>query len=190
VTSYVALLRAVNVSGRNKVAMADLRRLFESLPAQAVSTYVQSGNVVFAPSGRQSESKLVATIESRIEDTFGVSVTVLLRTSEEMNKIIRANPLLGGGRAESKLHVTFLARAPESSRVERVDPESGGDDEFQLRGREVYVHTPNGYGTSKLNNAFFERKLGVPATTRNWKTVSTLAHLSRQAEEAAESERP
>jgi uncharacterized protein (DUF1697 family) len=187
-TSYVALLRAVNVSGRNKVAMADLRQLFESLPAQSVSTYVQSGNVVFARRARQPESDLVATIESRIQDTFGVSIAVLLRTTDEMNRIVRANPLLGGGRDESKLHVTFLVRPPESKRVERLDPEAGGDDEFQLRGREVYLHTPNGYGHSKLTNAFLERKLGVPATTRNWKTVATLAHLSRQADEAAEVE--
>lgn len=187
-TTYVALLRGVNVSGRNKVAMADLRQLFEALPAGAVSTYVQSGNVVFARPGRQPESELPATIESRIQDTFGIPVSVLLRTTEEMTKIVRANPLLGGGRDESKLHVTFLARAPESKRVERLDPEAGGDEEFQLRGREVYVHTPSGYGRSKLNNAFFERKLGVAATTRNWKTVSTLAHLSRQADEVAEAD--
>lgn len=183
-TTYVALLRGINVTGRNKIAMADLRELFVALPADGVSTYVQSGNVVFSRPGRDSPASgaaLRSTIETRITGTFGLTVTVILRTARELHRVVAVNPLLGESRDPDKQHVTFLAEEPELGRVERIDADAGGDDEWRLVGREVYLYCPDGYGRTKLNNAFFERRLAAVATTRNWKTVTTLAHLSQQA---------
>jgi uncharacterized protein (DUF1697 family) len=99
---------------------------------------------------------------------------VLLRTRAELAKLVAGNPFLRAGKDPSTLHVTFLADVPGGARIEA--PGSGAD-EFRIVRREVYVHCPNGYGRSKLSNAFFEKKLGVVATTRNWRTVTTLAEL-------------
>ncbi len=183
-TTYVALLRGINVTGRNKIAMADLNELFVALPADGVSTYVQSGNVVFSlpgSDGRDRVSSLRSTIETRIAGTFGLTISVLLRTAQDLQRVVAVNPLLGESRDPDRLHVTFLAEEPASARVDRIDVAAGGTDEWRLAGLEVYLYCPDGYGRTKLNNAFFERRLAAVATTRNWKTVTTLAHLSRQA---------
>jgi len=175
VTAYVALLRGVNVGGRT-VPMAELRRTFDDLGLTQVQTYIQSGNVVFrSPRGA---AKVAAEIESRLRRDFGTEIRVLVRTGDQLQNLVRRNPLVRGSRDESKLHVTFLAEVPASARGASLDGASFLPDEFRLLGREVYLHCPNGYGKTKINNAFFERTLGVAATTRNWKTVTTLATMS------------
>jgi uncharacterized protein (DUF1697 family) len=170
-TRYVALLRGINLGARNKLAMADLRALVADLGAEEVETYVQSGNVVFT-SGN-SASALTRQIEERIRRDHGHEIAVLLRTGAELEKLVAGNPFLQAGKDPSTLHVTFLADAPG-----RAPIEAPGSDEFRIVRREVYLHCPNGYGRSKLSNAFFEKKLGVVATTRNWRTVTTLAELA------------
>jgi uncharacterized protein (DUF1697 family) len=171
--TYVALLRAVNVGGR-RVSMADLRTLFTDLGAEDVVTYVQSGNVVFG--SPKKPGPLTNEVEQRIEKAFGIDVTVLLRTQAQLAKVLDANPFPD---AEPKgLHVTFLADTPERKLVAGLDPERGAPDEFRVVGREVYLHCPNGYGRSKLTNAYFEKQLAVAATTRNWRTVTTLSELA------------
>ncbi len=154
--------------------MADLRSLLEDLGAEDVATYVQSGNVVFK-SGR-SAADLAKAIERELERGLGLDITVLLRTKGQLAKLVAANPF--GVKEPTKLHVTFLAETPPRARVASLDPDVGGSDEFRVSGREVYLRFPNGYGRSKLSNAYFEKQLGVRATTRNWKTVTTLADLA------------
>ena len=156
--------------------MADLRELFDALGAEDVTTYVQSGNVVFT--SRAAARELPPVIERRIRSDLGLDVKVLVRTKSELAKVVAGNPFTGGGRDASKLHVTFLAEKPARARVDALDPGVAAPDELRVVGREVYLHCPNGYGRSKLTNAFFEQKLGVAATTRNWRTVSKLAELS------------
>jgi uncharacterized protein (DUF1697 family) len=173
---YVALLRGINLGARNKVAMADLRALFEALGAEDVSTYVQSGNVVFTSCAGATE--LTGRIEQRIRADLGLDVKVLVRTQSELAKVAAGNPFGGGDRDVTKLHVTFLAEKPDRPRVRGLDQDLAAPDELRVVGREVYLHCPNGYGRSKLTNAFFEKTFGVPATTRNWRTVSKLAELS------------
>jgi len=172
---YVALLRGINLGGHNRVSMPDLRALFASLGAEDVETYVQSGNVIFKSA--DGPGKLTETIEKRIRRDLGLSVTVLLRTRAQLAKVLAGNPYANGGKASTKLHVTFLAAKPEIARVRELDPERAEPDEFQVVGQEIYLHCPNGYGRSKLTNAYFEKQLGVAATTRNWKTVTKLAEL-------------
>jgi uncharacterized protein (DUF1697 family) len=177
--TYVALLRGINLGARNKIAMQDLRTLFESLGAEEVSTYVQSGNVVFKSSA--GPVGLVEQIEAAIRRDLGLEVTALVRTGAQMTKVASQNPFARGKRRvqPTALHVTFLAEKPDGVSVRTLDTSRAGSDELRVVGQEIYLHTPNGYGRSKLSNAFFEKHLGVAATTRNWKTVTALAELAR-----------
>jgi uncharacterized protein (DUF1697 family) len=177
VTTYVALLRGINVGGRTKVGMADLRQLFADLGHADVKTYLQSGNVLFKSSNR-SESRLAGEIERRIAQNLGMTVTVLVRTGDDLARVVAKNPFLGRETDFAKLHVTFLAEAPDRERAARLETPGGGPDEFALAGREIFLLCPNGYGKTKLNNAYIERRLGVAATTRNWNTVTKLHELA------------
>ena len=172
--TYVALLRAVNLGGRNRVPMAELRALLGSRGFEDVVTYVQSGNVVL-----RSAKGLQATagaIEHELAKAFGVTSKVLLRTPGELRRIARANPFAGREDDPRRLLVVFLSRRPGT--VSKLDPDRSPRDEFSLRGREIYLHLPNGFGRSKLTVAYFEQALGVEATARNWQTVLKLVDLS------------
>jgi uncharacterized protein (DUF1697 family) len=172
--TYAALLRAINLGSRNKVSMAELRSLLEEIGAADVVTYVQSGNVVFTSAGNAAD--LTKAVEREIKRRLNLDITVLLRTKAQLMKLVTANPF--GGTEPKTLYVTFLAETPPRARVRSLDPDVGGRDEFRVSGREVYLRFPNGYGRSKLTNAYFEKQLDVRATTRNWKTVTTVADLA------------
>ncbi len=173
--TYVALLRGVNVSGQNKVGMKDLRARLLELGFGDVATYIQSGNIVFRTAATSDVAKL---IERDLREGFGVSVTVLLRTKEQLRRVSTQNPFLTRGIDPATLHVTFLAETPKPARVRELGAKVSGPDELVVRGREVYLRCPNGYGRTKLSNLFLERQLGSPATTRNWRTVLTLVGMT------------
>jgi uncharacterized protein (DUF1697 family) len=173
--TYVALLRGINLGSRNKVSMADLRTLVVTIGGEDVVTYVQSGNVVFKSDSDSTE--LIRALEDAISRELGLTVTVLLRTKQQVNSILGANPF-AGGREPRALHVTFLADTPEPARVRELEKRSFDPDEFRVDGAHVYLSCPKGYGRTKLNNAFFEKHLGVAATTRNWNTVTKLVELA------------
>jgi uncharacterized protein (DUF1697 family) len=176
VTTYAALLRGINLGSRNRVAMPDLRELIAAIGGTEITTYVQSGNVVFK--SNEPPARLGPEIERRLEADLGVSAAVLLRSRSQLAKVVADNPF---GRSEpSALHVTFLAEIPARTKVRALDPERSKPDEFRCIRQEVYLHCPDGYGRSKLSNAYFERQLGVAATTRNWNTVTALAELAAQ----------
>jgi uncharacterized protein (DUF1697 family) len=174
--TYAALLRGINLGSRNKVAMADLRALCEALGAEDVATYVQSGNVVFKSA--DGAEKLARAIERRIRRDLGLSVTVVVLTRPQLAKVLAGNPFVKAKQDPSKLHVTFLAEKPARGRVSKLDPERSEPDEFRLVGQQIYLHCPNGYGRTKLTNAYFEKQLGIAATTRNWRTVTKLGELA------------
>jgi uncharacterized protein (DUF1697 family) len=171
--TYVSLLRGINVSGRHRIAMADLRALYEAHGHHDVTTYVQSGNVISRSSARTAAA-VARAMQRAIADDLGLDVTVLVRTPAELRRVLEGNPFLGQDSDVTKLHVTFLAE-PAAARVTALDGDAFAPDRFAIDGQEVYVHCPDGYGRTKINNAFFERKLGVAATTRNWTTVTELA---------------
>lgn len=177
-TTYVALLRAINLGKRNKISMANLRTLFESLGAKDVTTYLQSGNVVFKSDAKRAE--LTPGIEQAIRGAVGLDITVLVRTQAEIQRTRSGNPFVDRAEA-AHLHVTFLAAKPDAARVRDLAGEESGADEFELVGHEIYLHCPNGYGRTKLTNAYFEKRLQVRATTRNWNTVTKLAELAASA---------
>lgn len=158
--------------------MADLKALYESLGLSQVRTYIQSGNVVFA-TDMTSNTDLARTLEQAIAKRYVFDVPVIVRNSAEMRQILEANPFVRReGILTEKLHVTFLAEAPSAKELEKVRALNYSPDEFVISGTEVFLHCPGSYGETKLSNKFFENKLKVSATTRNWNTVNKLVELA------------
>jgi len=177
---FVALLRGINLGRKNKIPMGELKSSLASLGYEDVVTYIQSGNVVFR-SPTDDVGDIAGAIEREIAEAFGVSAAVLLRTPAELKAIARRNPFVGGEADLSKLHVVFLNDAPTADAVAQLDPERSPPDEFSLRGREIYLHLPKGSARSKLTVDYFERRLAVVATARNWKTLTKLLALTQSA---------
>jgi uncharacterized protein (DUF1697 family) len=197
--TFVALLRAVNVGGRT-LPMADVRRSLETLGLGDVRTYLQSGNVVFE-GGHAPAEEYAAAIEVRIERELGPRVAVLVLTGDQMAEVAARNPFVAEPDVEPEsLHATFVFTASGEDDFGQAPTEAYsavyGDAfrklELPLADGEraafvgvpplatpvVYLYLPHGYGRTKLNNAFFERKLGTGATTRNWRTVKAVAEMA------------
>jgi uncharacterized protein (DUF1697 family) len=175
--TWVALLRGINLRAHNRISMPNLRELFEELGYDDVATYLQSGNVLFRSTAPRPA--LTRAIEGEIRGRLGLDVNVLLRTKSELRTTVADNTFAEGQPDPKKLHVTFLAGPPERSKTTALQKKQFEPDEFRVTRHAVYVHCPQGYGRSKLSNAFFEKQLGVVATTRNWRTVTALAELAR-----------
>lgn len=176
--TLISLLRGVNVGSQNKIRMTDLQNLYCSLGLEQIVTYIQSGNVIFN-CAEEKAAGIAGQIEAGILQAFGCKVRVLLRSRDELKQVLEHNPFLNQRHADPlKLYVTFLADAPDEGRLKNLAGPPGGEDEFSIQGREVYLFCPNGYGRTKLNNTFFEKKLGVDATTRNWNTIRTLYEMA------------
>jgi uncharacterized protein (DUF1697 family) len=178
-TTYVSLLRAVNVGGRT-IPMKALREVYEGQGFDDVRSYIQSGNLVFRSTLR-SDSAVTKSIEGAIKKAFGMEVHVLVRTQAEMTKIARAHPFskLVDGRGNA-LYVTFLAAKPSAAKVKTIDAEKFAPDVFKVVGREIFACYPKGYGNSKLSLPLFERALGIEGTARNWNTVTKLAAMAAE----------
>ena len=177
-TAYVALLRGVNVGGHRPIKMPELKRLFEAMGFNRVRTYIQSGNVVFTSADEPPEP-LRQRIEREIAARFGFPVTVVLRTAAELERIIADCPFAASALAEGeRLYVALLAEVPSPDGAERLRTCDRGNDEFRIMGREVYLLYRRSARDTLLTNAFLERTLGVAATTRNWRTMQTLAGMA------------
>jgi uncharacterized protein (DUF1697 family) len=175
--TYVAFLRGINVGGKAMIKMPELRSLLGEMGFEDVSSYVQSGNVVFK-SPRRGTQALATGIEKGIAEAFAVETTVLIRTAPELSRIAGRNPFQDREKDLTKLHVVFLSSAPAAGAVAELDPSRSPPDEFSVDGREIYLHLPNGAGRSKLTIDYFEKRLGVRATARNWRTLTKLVELS------------
>ena len=169
---YVALLRGINVGGKAKLPMKELAAIFRAAGANAVETYIQSGNVVFEAAEAEA---CVAAVTSEIARVYGYPGRIVLRSAEELRKAYKLNPFAGA--AEEALHVYFLADWPEKVAVQVLDAERSPGDSFVVQGREIYLHLPQGMARTKLTNVYFDAKLKTVSTARNWKTVERLAGL-------------
>jgi len=169
----VALLRGINVGGKNLLPMKALAEIFEDAGCVEVRTYIQSGNVVF----RGGKGDVAAAVRAAIEARSGLKVPVIVRSRAEMARCVAENPFAGTGIDAAWLHVMFMEDEPSAEQVAGLDAERSRPDEFAVRGREVYLHLPNGAGRTKLTNAYFDAKLKTVGTQRNWKTVLTLAEM-------------
>jgi uncharacterized protein (DUF1697 family) len=168
---YVALLRGINVGGKNKLPMRALTALFEAAGCRAVSTYIQSGNVIFEA---RSVAKLPVLIARRIEEAHGLRVPVIVRSAEELSAIARGNPYGD----EEGVHVMFLAEAPSAARVAALDPRRSPPDEFTVAGANLYLRLPSGVARTRLTNDYFDRTLQTVSTLRNWRTLQKLVELA------------
>jgi uncharacterized protein (DUF1697 family) len=178
-TTYVSLLRAVNVGGRT-IPMKALREVYEAEGFSDVRSYIQSGNLVFRSTLR-SDGAVTKRIEGAIKKAFGMEVRVLVRTQAEMAKIARAHPFADvvDGRGNA-LYVTFLTAKPSAAKVKAIDAPAFVPDVFKVAGREIFACYPKGYGNSKLTLPLFERALGLEGTARNWNTVTKLAAMAAE----------
>ncbi|MBK8704412.1 MAG: DUF1697 domain-containing protein [Saprospiraceae bacterium] len=154
-TTYIALLRGINVSGHNPIKMETLKTLFESLGFSQVRTYIQSGNVVFE-SAEKDASALKAAIEAQIKQQFDFEVAVMLRTATEWHQIMSKNPFQSAADADgTKVHIVFFSQAPDAALVEQLSALPFDNDEFTVIDREMYLHCPNGYGRDKAVESFY-----------------------------------
>jgi uncharacterized protein (DUF1697 family) len=177
-STHVALLRGINVGGKNRLPMKDLVALFEAQGCTSVQTYIQSGNVVFeAPAA--VAAKLPLKVSAAILNGHGIRVPVVLRTVEELQKVPHRNPFLKAGVALDTLHVAFLADPPSASAASALDPKRSPPDEVAIRGCELYLRLPNGVAETKFTNAYFDKTLGTTSTMRNWRTTLQLIELSK-----------
>lgn len=173
--TYVSMLRGINVGGQKKMNMEELRDSYESLRFKSVKTYIQSGNVVFQYPDTDA-TILEGKIEAKIKQHFKFDVSVLIRTKKEFQKVVENNPF--HNKDLTKTHVTFISDAPTRILVNEINKVKDRLEEFSIQGKQIYLFCPNGYGKSKMNNTFFERKSQVTATTRNWKTILSLNDIA------------
>jgi uncharacterized protein (DUF1697 family) len=171
---FIALIRGINVGGHKKVKMADLKIACESMGLRNVRTHLQSGNVVF-----QTTKTDRARLAKELESNLRVETKIILRTEDELRKAVAANPMLEAAqRAPSAFIVVFLSEKPSAAAMQALRDAHTGPETMQLHGAELYIEYGAGMGTSKLNNALIERKLGVSGTARNWNTVTRLVDMA------------
>jgi uncharacterized protein (DUF1697 family) len=178
-TSFVALLRGVNVGGKNKLPMKDVAALFGAAGCADVRTFIQSGNVLFKADSRLA-ARLPDLIAARIADDFGYRTPVILRTADQLAEVVSSNPFFAAGADLDALHVLFLADAPGQDRINGLDAHRSPPDTFLVRGQEIYLNCPNGVARTKLTNTYFDTKLATVSTGRNWRTVTKLLELVGQ----------
>ncbi len=178
-STHIALLRGINVGGKNKVPMKELVEVFIDAGCSDVRTYIQSGNVVFSVDSALLES-ISARLTKAVAERFGYETPVLLRTAEQLRAVISGNPFLEAGIPEDELHVLFLSGLPDPTRVDVLDPDRSRPDAFAVRGQEVYLWLPNGVARTRLTNDYFDSKLATISTGRNWRTVAKLFELMKE----------
>lgn len=175
--THIALLRAINVGGRNIIAMAALREMFESLGFANVRTLLQSGNVVF-DGERKSAAALEKLLESETEKRFGFAVEYVVRAANEWAGVIDENPFEQAAQDDpSHLVVVFLKNAPDAKSVNDLQAVIKGPEVVRAVGKQLYTVYPDGIGRSKLTIGLIEKTLGTRGTGRNWNTVLKLAAM-------------
>lgn len=171
---YIALLRGINVSGHNKIKMAELRSTLEALGLSQVQTYIQTGNVLFK--SEESLEPLCLRIEDAIRTNFGISITISLRTAEELERIIANCPYADVSLTKGEsIHVSVLTEAPPQKVVDLLASSEHNNDEYHIHGREIYFLFRQSILDSKLAKNM--QKLGNTATTRNWNTINKVSAL-------------
>lgn len=175
-TTSIALLRGINVSGRNKIPMAELRSLCGELGWAAVKSYIQSGNLVFRAD--DSSEALEATLEGAIERRFGLTIPVIVRPAAEWSAYLSANPFPEASQQEPNLVMLALSKAsPRSDAAARLQERATGGERVVLVGDALWIHFADGAARSKLSPTLLDRLVGSPVTTRNWRTVVKLNEL-------------
>ena len=178
--TFISLLRGINVGGHNQIKMDALREVYVSLGYSNVKSFIQSGNLIFC--SEITDSHLIEkSISERILQSFGFKVPVLVLTIEELKSALDNNPFIKDtSKNPTFMHLTFLSETPDSTLVDNISTNYFSPDEFDCFDKAIYLYCPAGYGNTKLNNTFFEKKLKVTATTRNLKTSLELLILAKE----------
>jgi uncharacterized protein (DUF1697 family) len=176
VARHVVLLRGINLAGRNRVAMPELRKALEEAGFEDIRTYVQSGNVVL--SSEAAPATVARECEQLIAERFGLNIDVVVRTRDEVAEVVKRNPLGKVASDPKRYQVTFLDGKLDRDAVKKLEAAAADEEQFVVDGREVYAWTPAGVARSKLWSTLAGRSLGVTATSRNWTTVTKLLELA------------
>ena len=171
---HLALLRGINVGGKAVLPMKELAAIFAAAGASSIATYIQSGNVVFEAADAAAVCTLVT---AEIKQAYGYPGQIVHRSAQELHTAYAANPFAKAGAPTETLHVYFLADLPTGGMVKELDAERSPGDSFAVKGREVFLHLPNGMARTKLTNNYFDSKLKTMSTARNWKTVAKLVEM-------------
>ena len=181
-TTYISILRGINVSGHKLIKMELLKKMCGNLGFSNIQTYIQSGNIIFH-SAKTGTKKLSSTIKEAIKKEFGFDVPVITLTLAELEAIINLNPFTKDKHLDvAFFHVTILDALPGKEHIALLSKAEIKNDKFEAVKQTIYLYCPDGYGNTKLNNTFIEQKLKVSATTRNWKTINQLFTLASESE--------
>ncbi len=175
---YVALLRGINVGPKKRIRMDDLRALIEGLGYSDVKTYVNSGNVVFSADGPQDNLALANGIEGALAAHHELDVPVVVRSGDELVRIVANNPFPEHAAHHKTLHVSFLSEEPAADLVDSLARVERGEDDYRVLGKDVYLHYPNGMTGAVFMVNGLDKALKVTSTSRNWRTVVTLAKMT------------
>jgi uncharacterized protein (DUF1697 family) len=178
--TYIALLRGINVSGNNILKMADLRLLLLNAGLNEVTTYIQSGNIIFK-SEKFNANTLEELISSKIKEKYKYNVKTLVVSKEYFEGVFQNNPFKNETAIDfKKVCATFLEKEPPKEAVLKVNELKAADEQLIFKGKTAYIYCPNGFGRTKLSNNNIENKLKVSATSRNWNTITKIRELSNQ----------
>lgn len=185
-STYIALLRGINVGGKQRLPMSALAQMLSDADCAEVRTYIQSGNVVFSATSACA-AQIPKLIAAQIKKAFGFAPPILVRSATEFQRIIADNPFLKSRATradEDHLHVAFINDAPSTATIAALDPNRSPGDTFTFHNnghREIYLHLPNGVANTKLSNAWLDSKLNTISTIRNWRTVLKLSEIADKA---------
>ena len=169
------------MAGHNKIKMTDLSSLYNKIGLKDIETFIQSGNVVFTDPGNLSETDLTEQIEDAVSKKFKYNIPVIIRTPEEFREIVSLNPFSDVENFNpEKLAVIFLYEKPSEAQIEKVKNIDYPPDKFIINGKEIFIYCPNGFGKSKIYTGFFENKMKVSGTGRNWNTINALLKIAEK----------
>lgn len=169
------------MTGHNSIKMADLSLLYKDLGFSENKTYIQSGNVIFKSDNLSEEKEIAKKIEKGIKEKFGHDVPVMIRSTDELKALFSVNPYLEIPDFDpSRMAVVFLHEIVTASQLEKMRNVNYPPDKYQISGREIFIYCPNGFGRTKLYTNFFENRMGVTGTARNWKTITSILKLAEE----------
>jgi uncharacterized protein (DUF1697 family) len=169
------------MTGHNSIKMTDLAEMFIKMGIKDAETYIQSGNVIFSDTGSIPLPALSGNIEQAILERFNYIIPAIVRTNQELIEVFSSNPFLEEADFDpSKMAVLFLHDKPSDTQIKKVADIDYPPDKFRIIGKEIFIYCPNGFGRTKLYTNFFEKKMGVTGTARNWKTITTILNIAEK----------
>jgi uncharacterized protein (DUF1697 family) len=175
-TRHLAMLRGINVGGKNRILMADLKRLFLESGAQEISTFIQSGNVLFLATAEEV-TQICSMAKDRVTNHLGKEIPLVIFSASEMEEAVSSNPYLTPEADQNQLFVMFLRQKPTEAQIDSLDPNRSPGDSYSVINRQIYMRLTTGAADTKLTNAYFDSKLKTISTARNWRTVLELNSL-------------